>query len=437
MAREGPPSATHSGEDLLAQREPARLRLAALLLGVGIMVLGNGLAGTLIGVRAGLEGMREESIGILMSAYFLGYVLGCTLTPRLVAGVGHIRTYAALASLASAIALTYAIVVAPLAWTLLRVAHGACYAGMTVVVESWLNGATRRRARGRVLALYNLVLLGAWAASQSLLTLADASGFVLFCVVSICLSLALVPITLTRAGVPSVTRAARRGLGRLYEISPTGVAAALAVGMASSAFFGMGPTFAQTVGMTDIEIALFMGLTIAGALALQWPLGWLSDLIDRRLVILGCTLLSLVGLSLAALGEPGEPLRPLLGIMFVVGGTLFPVYAIAVAHVNDQIEPNELVAAASGLVMVYGIGAAAGPFAASLVMARVGPSGLFLFQGAVLALFVAFALFRLSRRSGVAKSLKQVFVAAPRTTHAALQMHKHRTGPSPGPREPA
>jgi MFS family permease len=437
MKEEESSSVAHAGEDLVAQREPVAVRLTALLLSVGIMVVGNGLAGTLLGVRAGLEGMRAESIGLLMSAYFLGFALGSYFSPRLIALVGHIRTFAALASIASAVALSYAILVSPPAWTVLRIAHGACYAGMTVVVESWLNGTTRRRSRGKVLATYNVVLLAAWAGSQPLLTVADESGFVLFCVVSICLSLALVPITLTRSGVPGVAQASRSGLRRLYEISPVGIAGALITGLATGAFYGMGPMFAQRMGFNDLEIALFMGATILGALVLQWPLGWLSDLIDRRLVIIGSGILSTATTGVAAISVPEGTSQLLFAFMFVYGGTMIPLYALSVAHVNDNIDSQELVAAASGLVMVYGVGASIGPFAASQIISRVGPEGLFLFSSCALATFVTFALVRLSQGPAVAPEIKQELVVAPRTSHAALQMHEHRTGPSPGPREPA
>lgn len=400
------------------------------------MVVGNGLAGTLVGVRAGIEGMDAERVGLFMSAYFLGFAVGSYYSPHLIASVGHIRSYAAMASIASAIALTYPILVSAGMWMLLRVAHGACYAGMTVVIESWLNGSTRRRARGRVLATYNIVLLGAWAASQSLLTLAPAAGFVLFCVVSICLSLALVPIALTPAGVPGVARASRSGLLRLYQISPTGFMGALVTGATSGAFFGLGPTFSQNLGLTDGQIALLMGATVSGGLVLQWPLGWLSDLIDRRLVMIGAASLGMVAAGSAAVMVPEAPVHILVGLVFVYGGMMLPLYALSVAHLNDRINPQQLVPAASTLVMVYGAGAAIGPLAASQVMSRVGAEGLFELSSGLLLLFALFALVRLPQRSAVARAIKQAFVAAPRTSHVALQLHKHRSGASPGPREP-
>ena len=249
------------------------LSLSALLSGVAILVLGNGLQGTLLGVRAGIEGMAAETIGLIMSAYFVGFAVACFVVPPLVERVGHIRTFAALASIASAVALAHAIFVTAGVWILLRIAQGACYAGLIMVIESWLNASTSRRHRGRVLATYSVVLYAAWALSQPMLSVAPPSDFVLFCIVSICLSLALVPITLMGSGGPGFVTASRTGLRRLYQISPLGLVGALAVGAVTGALLGMGPTFAQNNGLSDFGISAFMGLTIGGALALQWPLG--------------------------------------------------------------------------------------------------------------------------------------------------------------------
>jgi MFS family permease len=400
------------------------------------MVVGNGLAGTLIGVRAGLEGMRVENIGLLMSAYWVGYAAGSYLSPRVINAVGHIRTFAALASIGSAIALAYAIVVSPLAWDLLRVAHGVAYAGLVVVIESWLNGSTTPPHRGRVLAIYSVILMAASAASQPLLIVAAPSGFVLFCIVSICFSLALVPITLTRAGVPGVAEASRAGLRRLYERSPTGLAGTFATGLAVGAFYGMGPTFSQRIGLHDAGIAWFMGVTILGALVFQWPLGWLSDVVDRRHVIVALAGTGAIVAGAVAITGPTISLAQLLGLTFLYGGMTMPLYALSIAHVNDYVDPRELVATASGLVLVYGGGAVIGPFGASLVMAQLGADGLFVFSGAVLALFAAFALLRIPQRAAIEAALKRAFVNVPRTTHAVLQIHKHRAGPRPGPRAP-
>ena len=236
---DGDPGARGQAEQADA---PAGLRvwqLRALPAGVALLLAGNGLQATLVGVRAGLEGMSDGTIGLIMSAYFAGFAAGSVLTPRLIETVGHIRAYAALASIASAISLLFVIFVSPPVWIALRALHGASYAGLVIVVETWLNGATARHQRGRILAIYMVVFYAGWAASQPMLLLATPGGFILFCVVSVCLSLALVPVTLSRAGVPGVVSASRPTLAQLYRVSPFAVIGSALTGAAASAFIGM------------------------------------------------------------------------------------------------------------------------------------------------------------------------------------------------------
>jgi MFS family permease len=434
-------TASRNAADLAAQRHPPARQIAPLLAAVAVMVVGNGLGGTLVGLRAGLEGMPEAHIGLLMSAYFLGFALAPRVAPRWIWAIGHIRAFAAFASVASAVALAYPVLVSPWAWLILRFVNGACYAGLVVVVESWLNGSTTRRHRGRVLALYNVVLLTGWSGSQLLIDLADPADFVPFSIFSIFMSLSLVPVTLSGSGVPGMSHVARSSLRRLLEISPLGLAGVLTPGIAMGAFFGMGPTFAQGLGLDDGGVAIFMSVVLAGALAMQWPVGLLSDRVDRRLVLLGCAahgaVTAVVLASTAGRVEgPSAPWGILLGA-FMYGGATFPLYALAVAHVNDGIDAAELVPVASALVMVYGLGATIGPFAASLVMAEVGGPGLFGFAGAVLGVFVLFAALRLGRSEATDREAKQRFVATPRTSGVAAQLHEHRRGRMPGRRGPA
>ena len=421
------------GHDARAAAAPRVLALGALLLGFAILVLGNGLQNTLLGVRAGREGMAPETVGLFMSAYFVGFAVGSVLVPSLVQRVGHIRTFAALASMASAIALLHAILVTPTAWILFRLAHGACLAGLIMVVESWLNSATEQRYRGRVLATYAVVLYGATALSQPLLNLASPSGFVLFCVVSICLSLALVPITLMRAGGPGYIGAERQGLARLYETSPVAVVGAVMIGFALGAVWGMGPTFAQGIGLEASAIATFLSLITLGALVMQWPLGWISDLVGRRRVMFATCLLA--GAASLALGMGPEPSRMVLyALAFGFGAFSTPMYSLVVAHMNDLVRREELIAAASGLILIYGVGAALGPFAASLAMARLGPGGLFLLVALVHALFAAYIVARIVVSGPVRRALRERFVGVPSTTHAYLPLHRHARDRGPGTR---
>ncbi|WP_397540962.1 MFS transporter [Salipiger aestuarii] len=401
------------------------LRYASILLSVALLVIGNGLQQTLIGLRAGIEGYAEETVGVMMSAYFVGFVLASIHAPKVIQQVGHIRAFAAFASAASAFALCFAIFVSAPAWIVLRVLQGACYAGLIIVVESWLNASAEPGWRGRVLAIYSIVMYGAWAISQPMVALAAPSGFVLFAVVSICLSFALVPITLSRAGNPGVVLATRVGLRRLLAISQTALAGAFVMGAVVGAFFGMGPVASQQLGFSDAKTGAILSAALIGALVFQWPLGWLSDRMDRRFIILGSGLSGVIlsGLLVWTLTDGNELL--VIALCFLLGGALMPLYSICLAEVNDRIDESELIAAASGFVLVYGVGSAVGPFAASLVMGRIGPTGLFSFMAAALALFVAFGTLRIRQRQRTATADKQSYVATPSTSHAALPLHRH------------
>lgn len=411
------------------------LQIGALFAGMALLVLGNGLQGTLIGVRAGAEHMSKETIGLVMLAYFVGYVIGSVCVPTLVQNVGHIRAFAALASIASAVSLAFVLYISPITWILLRILHGACYAGLVIVVESWLNAATDRAARGRVLAIYGIVIYGAWAASQPLLSLSPPTGFALFCVVSICLSVALVPITLTKSGVPGVVEASRPSLKRLYAISPLALVGSFTIGLTVSAFFGMAPLFAQSVGLDDSGIAAFVSVTLIGGLAMQWPLGWLSDLVDRRLIIIACALTT--SLAAAALAWNAEnSLWILLALTGGLGAFALPIYALCVAHMNDQISENEVITATSGLILVYGVGSVFGPFTASLLMGRIGPAGLFVFMAGTTLLYAVYAIYRTHRTPRIPERQKDSFVAVPQTSHAAAPLHKHGSGKAKGPTAP-
>lgn len=400
-----------------------------LLVSVVLLVLGNGLQGTLLGVRAGLEGMGATAVGVIMSAYFLGYLGGSRLSPALVARVGHIRTFSALASITSAVSLAHAIAPSAAAWTLLRVAHGFCYAGLVLVIESWLNGSTTRRFRGRVLAAYGTVVSASWALSQGLLNLAPAGDFILFAVVSILMSMALVPISLARVSTPVVVETSRLGIGRLYRISPSGVVGVATVGFCISAFTGLAPVFGLASGWSQARIALFMTAWLLGALCLQWALGSLSDRVDRRWVIAGAAAMSAVWAAALALGPQvgrlfgaGAPFAHTMALAFLYGGVCLPVYSLCVANTNDLIEERQLVPAASALLLVFGAGSVAGPLAAGAAMRAVGPSGLFWLLAAVHVVAAVFVLQRIPRRPRVPDEDKETMVFVPRTTPVILQL---------------
>lgn len=403
-----------------------RVKTSALLLGVCFLGLGTGLQGTLLGLRAGLEGMSEESIGLMMSAFFVGYGLCSILVPHMVTAVGHVRTFAALASIASVAALFHLLHVSAPAWILFRLLNGGCYAGLILIAESWLNSCAEQTHRGRTLAVYNIVLFGSFALSQALINLASPAEFNLFCLVSILLSLSLVPITLSRATVPGTVSASRLGLGRLFAISPLGVCGVFLVGLWMSSFVGMGPLFAHQIGLEEAGVSLLMGIGMAGPIVFQWPLGWFSDRVDRRwIVIFAAGIAGVIGLCIAF--ESASPsLVGMASLVFVYEGLSIPIYSICVAHVADLISRDDILSAASSLISVYGVGAIFGPFVSGVAMGEMGPKGLFVVSSVLGFAFVGFSLYRLTSREAITKALKRSFVAVPRTSHVILHMDKRR-----------
>lgn len=373
--------------------------VSALMLGVAILLIGNGLLGTLLPVRAGIEAFPTLSIGIMGSTYFVGFVLGCLLGPRLVHRAGHIRTFTAMVAIASAMALVHLLVVEPVVWWGARGAAGFCFACIYLVVESWLNERATNKTRGTILAVYTMINLLALTAGQFLLTLYDPASFPLFVLVSMLFSLGVVPVALTRAQTPAPLSAVRLRPLRLYSLSPVGIGGCFAVGLANGAFWTMAPLFVATSGRDVSAIAEFMGVTIIAGVVAQWPFGRLSDHMDRRYVLaVACVLAALAGIALAMASYYGWPMGLLLAAA-AFGAFSFPMYSLCVAHANDVMEREEFVEASSGLLLANGLGSVLAPTLASLVMARLGPSGLFLYTAVIHAAMVVFVLHRMRRRA--------------------------------------
>jgi MFS family permease len=395
--------------------------ISALLLAVFGMNLGFGLQATLLGVRAGMEDFALPMIGAIMALYYVGYIGGSLYGPRLINRVGHIRTFAAFASAASAVALIHAMIIEPWTWMALRAMTGFFLAGMIIVSESWLNHAASNTNRGSVLSTYMIVTLGASALGQLLLNAAPPRGTELFILVSILISLCLVPLTVTRREVPLPVPTPPMSIKRLFAISPTGVVGCLATGLINGSFWGMGAVYAQQSGMTTSEISVFMAIVVVGGIITQWPLGFLSDRIDRRTVVIIISL-AIAGASFALSFADHMSSLQRLGAGALFGMAAFPLYAISNAHVNDQVKSMDFVSASSTLLVVYGLGAVSGPMISSTAMAEYGPGGLFYYT-AVIA--VGLSLFTLHRKwvgQAVAADDKEQFVAVPKTSQVAMVM---------------
>lgn len=391
-------------------------RSRSLLFGFGILMLGDGLQSTLLGVRASLEGFPTAVTGLIMSTFYLGFLGGALFAPRVVERVGHIRVFGALASVASASVLIHGIFVTPLAWSLLRLLSGFCLAGLYVVAESWLNDRATNTTRGQLLSTYMVVSYVGYAGGQLLLNAADPDGLELFILTSVLISVALVPLLLSAGPAPKFSEQARLSLRKLYLISPLGVVGALVTGMASSALFGIGPVYAESSGLSVSQISFFMTAILLGCIFLQWPIGVLSDKLDRRRVIAVVAFLAAAA-AVAAVPVSEMSTWTLLALMAVFGGLSIPLYSLCIAHANDYLEPDQMVAASSGLVLASGVGAVLGPITASIAMSVVGPLGFFWWLAVVHAAIGLFVVYRMAKRR--AKPIEDQSHYAPSSLHGS------------------
>ena len=394
----------------------------ALLLSYGLLLLANGLFNTLIGVRTALEGFSTGLIGIISACHFVGLLVGARFAVVVVWRVGHIRAFAVFASLMSITALVPVLWINPYFWMVLRLGTGFCMAGMIMVTEAWLNTRADRSNRGQVMSLYMITNYLAVGCGQLLLNLADPADFYLFSIASIIFSLALVPVLLTQAQAPVLTPLTRLPLAQLWATSPLGVAGATVAGLVNATFYGLGPVFAQQVGLTIGQTSLFMASAILGGLVLQWPVGRLSDRVDRRIVLtLMVMLVALACLGVVAASHSGA--HWLYGVGAVYGGLSFTLYSIANAHTNDYADPDQRVQTAGGLLIAYGVGAIAGPLIAATVMTRFGAPSLFYYSATVCTGLAGFALLRMVLRPAVPKDRRRPLILLPggQFTYGQLQ----------------
>jgi MFS family permease len=399
--------------------------VAPLLFGVAILLTGQGLQGTLLPVRANLEGFSTLSIGLMGGAYFFGFTLGCLRGTTLVRRVGHVRVFAAMTAAASAVPLLHGIWVETWLWWLLRLVTGYCFAVLYVVIESWLNEQSSNETRGAVFSAYTLITLTVLAVGQQMLLLYDPQQMYLFAIASAIVSLAAIPVVLSMSPTPGQVEAAvRLDLRRLLRISPAGALGCLASGFANGPFWALAPVFIAGYS-DDISLAAwFMTSAVLGGAIGQWPLGLWSDHIDRRWVIGFAALAGLlVGLTIG-LGFEALPPLWLMLLGGAWGGMAFPLYAVSVAHTNDHAQPGEYVMISSGLLLMYGIGAILGPFMASLAMQWVGAGGLFLFAAMIHLLLLAYVGLRLSRRGAPPEEEHGKFVDALAATQTASHVYE-------------
>ncbi|MEZ5643681.1 MAG: MFS transporter [Burkholderiaceae bacterium] len=406
--------------------------LSSLLSGAGLLVVGVGLLFSVVGLRAGLASFSGVTLGLVMSAYFAGFVLGTYVCPVIIRRVGHIRAFAAMASVASTMPILHALWIDPWFWGALRLTTGVCLVGLYMVVESWLNTVAPSDQRGKVFAAYMSVNFVALALGQWLILVGDRLGFVPFAMVSVLFSFALLPITLTPVEEPEPVEAPVLSLRNLYDASPLGTATAFASGLLNGTFFGMGALYAQGLGFSDTGVAAFMAATILGGAIFQWPVGHFSDRHDRRIVLFWvCTAAAaLAALSLLLLTLPHWVLT-LLGLVY--GGLVFTVYGLGVTHVNDVIDSSRLLEFTGGLLLVHGAGAALGPTVGGVVMDVLGAASLMPFFGIVLALLAIYTLKRMRYAPPVPDEAKADYVVMGGGSQAVLQMDPRSTADTEAP----
>ena len=386
--------------------------------------MGQGLQSTLLPVRASLEHFSTLAIGAMGAAYFLGFTAGCLKGPELVRNVGHVRVFLAMTALASVAPLIHGLFVMQPTWMLLRLMTGFCFAVIYVVIESWLNDQATNENRGFLFSTYSLITLTVLAAGQLMTLIYDPSGMQLFAICAVLVSIAALPIALSRAPSPEPPHSAAINLRRLFRLSPTGIVGCLATGLVNGSFWALAPVFTQGAS-SDVSLAAwFMAAAVIGGAATQWPIGIGSDKVGRRPMLFGVAIVAVAACAALAMIAPGASFGTIVILAAFWGGMGFPLYSIAVAYANDFADPKEYVNVSAGLLLMYGVGASVGPLIASTVMELTNVSGLYFFSGGVYSVLLGVAAIRASVSRGVARKEQVEFRTALAAAQTASQVYE-------------
>ncbi|MBT0779775.1 MULTISPECIES: MFS transporter [Paracoccus] len=389
-----------------------------LLLGILLLMVGNGMQGTLLGIRGKIEDISTTQMSVVMAAYFGGFLLGSRVVPELIRKVGHVRVFAALGSLISSVLILYAAAPHWIAWALMRLLIGFCFSGVYITAESWLNAGTTNENRGQAMSAYMIMQMLGIITAQFLMNTADPAGYLLFVIPSVLVSFSFLPILLSTQPAPQFSTLKRMSFGSLFRASPLGCIGIFLMGGVFSALFGMASVWGSTKGLSVREISAFVAAIYAGGLLLQYPIGWLSDHGDRRFIVLGLSVLGAV-VSLATVTlQPG--IWGLLLAAALIGGVANPVYSLLLAYTNDFLDQSDMAAASAGLLFINGVGAMAGPLITGWLMSLLGPDGFWVYIGLLLAMLAFYAGWRRTRRP--TPVLDQSFaVIAPSATPVAVE----------------
>lgn len=398
---------------------PVLNRSWALFLGMFMLMVGNGLQGTLLGLRGEQEGFSTFALSIVMSGYFVGFLFSSKVTPELIRRVGHVRVFAALGSTISAVLIMYPVLVEPWAWTIGRVIIGFCFCGVYITAESWLNDASSNETRGKALSIYMMVQMVGIVFAQYIVSQGDVGGFTLFIIPSILVSMAFAPILLSIRPTPQFAQTKPLSIKRLIKASPLGCMGMFLLGGVFASQFGMSAVYGSQVGLTVGQISLFVSAIYIAALVAQYPIGWVSDKIDRRILILWISMIGGAG-SLIAFFIPGNFTIILISAA-ILGGTSNPLYALLIAYTNDYLEREDMAAASGGLLFINGLGAIAGPLIVGTMMEKLGANAFWLFTGVLMFLVGFYAIYRMTRRSRADQEFEQTtYTAVSAATSAVL-----------------
>ena len=371
----------------------------ALFFGVAMIMLANGLQGSLIGVRASIEGYSAASAGIILTGYYAGFLSGALLIPRRIKSVGHVRMFAALASIASISILLHSIHVSFFGWFLMRFISGMCFVGMYTVAESWINDLSENNNRGKALSIYMMVSMAGSAVGQLFLNIANPETASLFMLVSILISISLVPILIVVSKQPDFSVTEFLNVRQLYEASPLGVITAMMTGLAHGTLWGIGTIYGLKSGLSIEQVSIFMFTFIIGGALNQYLIGYLSDTYDRRTIIVIVAFLAGIFSILALIF--GNTFSVLVVITFIFGGLTVPLYALSIAHTNDFLSKREMVAASSGLQLAGGIGLTLGPVIGGFAIDIIGASGFWIYLFLIHTSLGLFGIYRMTIRTAV------------------------------------
>ncbi|PZO64962.1 MAG: hypothetical protein DI498_10275 [Paracoccus denitrificans] len=392
-----------------------------LLLGVMLLMVGNGMQGTLLGVRGAVEGMSTQQMAVVMSGYFAGFLLGSLTVPRLIQGVGHVRVFAALGSLISAVLILYGALPQWIVWAMMRVVIGFSFCGVYITAESWLNASARNDNRGQAMSAYMIVQMAGLVAGQILMNFGDPAGFMLFVIPSVLVSLAFTPILLSSQPAPQFETLTPLSIGKLFRISPLGCVGILLTGMIFAGLTGMASVWGMAVGLSVRDVSAFVAAIYLGGLLLQYPIGYMSDRTDRRIIITALAVFGAVVVAAVLLIQPG--IWGLILAALLIGGVANPIYSLLIAYTNDFLPPSEMAGASAGLLFVNGFGSVAGPFLTAWLMGVFGTQGFWVYIGLLLMLLAGYAGYRMTRRSAPGVEAQGNFaVLSPNATPLAVEL---------------